>query len=98
MNTQVDREISATARWGIGILIALAMQSGGMIYWFSAWSARTDASIDKNAQDIAELKKGAAVILTREQLDDVLLSRDTRLDNIEKSVGRIEVKLDRLNQ
>lgn len=99
-NTEIERatakEMSATARWGFGILIALFIQTGGFIWWQSSWQATTTAQINQNAKDINSLKQGAAVILTREQLDDILQSRDIRLDNIEKSMTRIEQKIDRM--
>ena len=101
-NNQVDREISATSKWAIGILLGLALQTGGFVWWFSSWSANVDSQLietrkiaEANQSDVSALKQGASVILSREQLDDILSSRDIRITNIERTVERIEKKLDR---
>lgn len=92
INQATDREISATARWGIGIILALFIQTAGAIWWASDISSR----VYQNEVEITQLRNGASVILTREQLNDILGIRDTRLDNIESSIKRMEDKIDRI--
>lgn len=91
-----NKEISTTTRWGIGIIIAIISQSMAFVWFLSDLNSKaveTDKIARMNAQSIASLQQGASVILTREQLDDILSSRDARLDNIERALVRIEGKL-----
>lgn len=92
----VDREISATTRWGIGIIITIIIQSAGAIWFIAGLNAKTIETAKiagQNSEAIKSLQQGASVILTRDQLDDILGSRDARLDSIEKTLVRIESKL-----
>lgn len=92
----IDREISATTRWGIGIIITILFQSAGIVWFVAGLNAKaieTEKLAKENAVSIKSLQQGASVIMTRQQLDDILSPRDTRLDNIEKTLIRIESKL-----
>ena len=98
-----NKEISATKRWGIIIVFGLLTQTGGMIYWFSSWSTQVRLTqeqqavvISANTSAIEQLKTNAPVVITREQLNDILASRDARIDDIDTSMTRIETKLDTL--
>ena len=93
-NTQ--REISTTTRWGVGIMLTILIQSGTAIWFLSGLNSQSNQNAlvaQENSISIKNLQQGAAVILTREQLDDILSSRDIRLDNIETTLKRIESKL-----
>ena len=54
----IEREISATTRWGISTLIVVVLQAGAWIYW----AASLQAEVKENAKDIAVL---------REDVDDI---------------------------
>jgi hypothetical protein len=83
-------QFTDATRWGIGIIIALALQTFG-----GGWYLATLASqVQRNSDEITALKTGAAVYLTRAQLEDILGGRDQRLTNIESAVNRIERKFD----
>ena len=82
--------LNESTRWGVGILAALALQTFS-VGWYLA---TLNAQVNQNSQAISELRTGATVYLTREQLEDILGARDQRLSNIEGSVSRIEKKLD----
>lgn len=91
-----QREISHTTRWGIGIVLTILIQFGAIV-----WSgAKLDAQVQQNKTDIEQLSsrldQGAAISISREQLDDILGSRDTQLEALERAVTRIEQKIDRL--
>lgn len=89
---QINKEVNATIRWSVGILITLFLQTATAVWWASGISKQ----VEQNKAEIASLRSGAAVILTRDQLDDILGVRDARLDNIESSIRRVEAKLDRI--
>lgn len=99
----VDREISATTRWGVGIIITIILQSAGVVWFIAGLNAKaieTERIARENSVSIKSLQQGASVIMTRDQLNDILGSRDARLDNIEKrqeymqnTLNRIESKL-----
>ena len=88
---QVDREISNTSRWAIGLMLTIVLQSATIVWWAS----QLNAKVEENAGDIAELKNGALLLISRDQLNDILRVRDTRLDTLTQSMQRIEQKLDR---
>ena len=49
---EVDREISATTRWGVSTLIVVLLQAGAWIYW----AASLQANVEENKDDIAVLQ------------------------------------------
>jgi len=49
MTRETNREIDATTRWGIGLLLALVIQGGTAFYWASA----INSQVQQNAKDIA---------------------------------------------
>lgn len=83
-----SKKLSAT------VLIFLVVQSATIVWWAATVSAQTK----QNTEDILDIKNSLVIPLTRDQLDDILGSRDVRIANIEQSVNRIEAKLDRLNK
>lgn len=85
-------EINTTVRWGIGIILAIFAQTGAGIWYFS----QLDATVEQHSTDIKNLQSGTSVYISRDQLDDLLGARDEKTANIEKSLLRIEGKLDRI--
>lgn len=68
----ISKEINATTRWGIGLLIALALQTAGLTYWFGSWSTGLEARVERNSELIesAQTLEGAANFVYRlEQLE-----------------------------
>lgn len=53
MNTDVQREIANTTRWGVSLLIALIVQAGAVFYW----AATIDSRVEQNTQDIAKIEQ-----------------------------------------
>lgn len=82
--------LSETAKWGIGLGITILLQTFAVGWFVSGLSSQ----VERNVQDISNLKSGAAVYLTREQLEDILGARDQKLVNIENAVTRLETKFD----
>lgn len=87
-----------------GVIITIIVQSLAIVWWASALSAQTN----QNQHDITEIKQvinsSASITLTREQLNDILASRDSEIkslnNNVEdfktetrNSLSRIEQKL-----
>ena len=69
--------------------------AGGAIIVAVSWGALF-VKVNRNTEDISALSNTANVSISRDQLDDILGSRDQRLTNIEASISRIETKLDRV--
>lgn len=96
MQKDVDREVDTTKRWSIGIIITIVVQTIGIAWW----AASLNAQVAENSKDIdmlqTQLANSSALILSREQIDDILLVRDTKIESIEQAVKRIEIKLDRI--
>ena len=99
MSTETSKEMSATKQWGIGIILAILGQFLGLVWYASAYVSKVDtlqAEVTLNTQHITTLENNSPIIITRDQLNDILQVRDTRLNGIEKSVSRIEDKIDRI--
>lgn len=75
---QVDREISATTRWGIGIIIAMLVQTAGIVYWAAAQAAQ----ISQNERDIAVL---------RSEVNDIEVDIRSILIGIEQVKARLGI-------
>lgn len=88
------KEIATTVRWGAGIIVAIFIQSLG----FAWYASQVVSEVNQNSRDIQELQTRTSVYINREQLDDLLGARDEKTANIEKSLIRIEGKLDRVIQ
>ena len=86
------KEIATTVRWGIGIILAIILQTITVAWYF----AQQDATIQQHSLAISKLESGTSVYISRDQLDDLLGARDEKTANIEKSLYRIESKLDKI--
>lgn len=93
MTTQ-QNEIGTTRRWGIGIMMMLLTQAVAVVWYL----AGVDSVVAQNTRDIQELQNGSSVYISRDQLDDLLGARDEKTSNIEKTLIRIETKLDKVIQ
>lgn len=92
-NSETSRkEIAATVRWGVGIIIAIITQTVVIAWYF----AQQDATLRQHGMAIAKLESGTSVYINREQLNDLLGARDEKTANIERSLSRIESKLDKI--
>ncbi len=91
---QPHPKLSETTRWGIGIIIMLLMQTFGIGWYLAA----LDAQVQQNSSEIGTLKSGAAVYLTRQQLEDILGGRDAETRALKDAVLRMESKIDRYFQ
>lgn len=98
LKQQTDKEIRATGFWGKIITGGLVVQ----LLSFGWYAAHQDAQVKQNTADIAELARrfdnSVSISISREQLEDILGSRDTKLENVEQAISRIEQKIDRLSQ
>ena len=88
------KEIATTVRWGIGIIVAIIMQTITVAWYF----AQQDATIQQHTSAISKLENSTSFYISREQLDDLLGARDEKTANIERSLNRIESKLDKVIQ
>jgi len=70
-------------------VLAILIQTVALV-WFAA---TLNAQVQQQDAAIKELKDSQVVPLTRQQLDDILLTRDTRIGNIETALTRIESSL-----
>lgn len=96
---ELKKNRDTTRKWAIGIIITVSIWCVGILWKASAIVEQVQQNtedIARQSREIDELKNGVSIIITRDQLDDILLVRDTRLDNFEKSMGKIELKLDRI--
>ena len=99
-----NKEISATRRWAIGIIIALTIQSFSVVWG----AAILYANVQRNSEDIAEVKdktdQAASALLTRQEVGDILNSRDSEIqairdelrdfkEEVRAGIKRIEDKL-----
>ncbi|MBX4216150.1 hypothetical protein KW797_04345 [Candidatus Parcubacteria bacterium] len=82
-----------TRTFGAGIIIALAVQTATIIWWAAQVSAQVQANTDDILSIKSQIVNTAAVILTREQLQDILGARDARMDSIQDQLNRIERKI-----
>lgn len=82
--------LTDSQRWGLGVIIALILQTFGYGYYMATQAAK----IEQARVDIVEIKSGATFFLTRAQLEDILGGRDQRLSNIEATMLRLEKKFD----
>lgn len=93
MDTDFEKkEITTTIRWALYIIIAIVLQTIAVAWYF----AQQDATIRQHSLAISKLESGSSVYISREQLDDLLGARDEKTANIEKSLLRIEGKLDKI--
>lgn len=92
MSSYTEKEINTTRRWGIAISLTIITQTLGFVWYF----AQVDSTVTQNTRDIEKLQNGSSVYISREQLDDLLGARDEKTLNIEKSLLRIEGKLDKI--
>lgn len=86
---------NTTRSWGVGIIVTIVIQTALGIWFFATTVADLKSQTERNSSDIAKLQTGIPP-LTRENVEDLLLVRDTRIDNIEKTQSRMESKLDRV--
>lgn len=96
---EMRKNRDTTRKWAVGIIITISIWCIGILWKASALVEQVKQNtedITRQGKEIDELKNGVSIIITRDQLDDILLVRDTRLDNFEKSMGKIEAKLDRI--
>lgn len=84
---------SGTVNLSLSIIIAILIQTSGIVWWASQVSAQVATNTDNITTIQDSLTANAAIVLTRQQLDDILGARDARLDNIEQQLDRIENKL-----
>ena len=91
-----EKEIRNTTWWGRGISLALVVQAAAIIWY----GAQLDAQVKQNTEDIASLStrldSNVSISISREQLQDILGTRDTKLDTLEQAIRRVEQKIDQL--
>lgn len=78
IETAIDREISATTRWGVGLLIGLIAQTCGIVYWAS----QLQSQVKQNTYDINKLSS---------RVDDVDTDIRTILIGIEQVKARLGI-------
>lgn len=52
MSEDTQREINATNRWGVGLLIAILIQAGAVF----VWAGGIQAEVEQNKNDITKLE------------------------------------------
>ena len=93
-NKQIQSNRETTRKWGAGIIITILLQTLMFVWWSATTVADLKSATQRNAEDIAILQSNMPA-LTRQNVEDLLLVRDTRIDSIQSTVGRLEQKIDR---
>lgn len=97
-----DQKLSFT--FSTGIIITILLQSFCVVWWASKLQAQTQQNTDAISSIQSQYNSSASVTLTRDQLNDILGSRDAQikalqdsLDDFKKevriSLSRVENKL-----
>ncbi len=76
--------------WNAAIILTLIVYGVG----FTWYLAKLDAKVDQTIGDINKLQSTSSVLISRDQLEDILGGRDEKIDNIENKLVSIEEKLD----
>lgn len=87
-----EKENKTTKTWGASIIITIVLQTFGFIWYV----AQLDAEIKQHTLQIRELKDNTNILISREQLNDLLGGRDQKISNIESAISRIERKIDQV--
>jgi predicted RND superfamily exporter protein len=85
-----ETEIKTTKNWSASIMITIVLQTLGFVWY----AAQLDQQVKQHTAQIAELKSDTGVLISREQLNDLLGGRDQKITNIESALIRIEKKID----
>lgn len=83
------REISTTKRWAIGIIIIIVVQTAAFI-WAAALAF---AQVEQNKTDIGTLKNSASVILSRENVEDILSGRDEKIEALKDELSDFKLEV-----
>lgn len=73
-----SKELTATHRWVIGLIITVVVQTGMVFFW----AATLQAKVDQNTADIAQIE---------EQVDDINDDITSILVGIEQIKGRLGI-------
>lgn len=93
LNEVLDH-VEATVKGYVSTLAWRMIMATGTVVVLGAigWGVHQE-KVAHNEREIMELRQNAAVFMTRTDIEDLLSGRDARLDNIEKSLDRIERSL-----
>ena len=79
-----QKELTATHRWVIGLIIALVVQSGAVFFW----AATLQASVEQNKEDIVAIEQKV------DSIDDDIRSILIGIEQVKGRLGIIEVNTD----
>lgn len=76
--------------FSVGVIVALVVQTGS-IFW---WASGVQAQVNQSRADIADIKAqlvdNTAVVLTRQQLNDILGVRDAKIDALTQDISEFK--------
>ena len=78
----VDREVSATTRWGVGLMVTILIQAGAIFFW----AATIQAQVAQNTEDIDALQTKVESI--EDDIRDILVG----IEQVKARLGIVEVK------
>lgn len=81
MTNSPQKELNATHRWVIGLIVTLVIQSGAVFFW----AATLQASVDQNSEDIASIERQV------DSIDDDIRSILVGIEQVKGRLGIIEV-------
>lgn len=76
-----QKELNATHRWVVGLIITLVIQSGAVFFW----AATLQASVDQNKKDIASIETKV------DSIDDDIRSILIGIEQVKGRLGIIEI-------
>ena len=77
-----QREISATTRWGVGMVAAMLMQACAIFFW----AATMQAHVDQNSKDITSLQSKV------ESINDDIRNILVGIEQVKARLGIVEEK------
>lgn len=82
MEQLAEREISATTRWGIGMMGTILIQAAAIFFWAATLQAQTD----QNTKDIGNLQVDVRSV--NEDIREILVG----IEQVKARLGIVEVK------
>lgn len=81
MEQLAEREISATTRWGIGMMITILIQAAAIFFWAASLQAQTE----QNTKDISGLQDKV------ESINDDIRNILVGIEQVKARLGIVEV-------
>lgn len=77
----------------LGIIITLIIQTAGIIWWASSLSAQVKDNTDQISKIQTQINTSSTITLTRDQLNDILGSRDAQITAIQENLNDFKIEV-----